>query len=84
MDMLTAIHKLCRALKTYYRFNGNYITPRNHARLDDWRRRFMSKGWKKANPKIPNSLQQPLRLPGWIPGAALVGATFTIDNCRCS
>ena len=61
------------------RFNGNFVSPKFHSLTDPFR---FTKGITK-NDKWPRLAQQSFRIPGWIPGAALVGATFTIDNCRC-
>ena len=49
-------------------WNGNYVTPAEHALSDPYRYRFMPRTWKSENP-LPNVFKRQWnRLPKWIKG----------------
>lgn len=64
--------------------NRNYVSPRTHALTDNFRN---PKGMTKAD-KFHPALQQGLRVPAWIGGAAVgsaagVANSVTNDDCEC-
>ncbi len=69
------------------RFNGNYVSREFHARTDSYRMRFMSRAFKNESEMFPKFMQQAARVPGWIPGSAILGGSlltdFSPDNCEC-
>jgi len=68
---------------TKSRFNGNYVSRKFHAKTDLFRMQFMTKAFKETNDMLPKWLQRTSRVPGWIPGGALVGGAAVTDFCEC-
>jgi hypothetical protein len=66
-------------------WNGNFVTTRTHALSDPYRYRFMSRGWKEANP-MPNRASQlwtrtPNAIKGTAAGAAAAGVGRSGAGC---
>jgi hypothetical protein len=66
-------------------WNGNFVTRETHALSDPYRYRFMSRGWKEANP-MPNRASQlwtrtPNTIKGTAAGAGAAGAGLAGAGC---
>ena len=69
-------------------WNGNYVTPAEHALSDPYRYRFMPRSWKEGNPLPGRGSQQWDRLPKVYKGAAAGGGAGTASasarDCGCN
>ncbi|WP_373888611.1 hypothetical protein [Massilia genomosp. 1] len=68
-------------------FNGNYVSIATHARSDPYRRQFMPKVWKNANPLMSTAMAQWTRFPnvykGTIAGTGYGAAGSGLAGCEC-
>jgi len=58
--------------------NGNYVSAETHALSDPFRYRFMSRAWKAQNPMPSVAVQQVVRVPNTLKGAAAGGAAAAL------
>ncbi|RSZ55170.1 RHS repeat protein [Massilia atriviolacea] len=68
-------------------WNGNYVSITTHARSDPYRRQFMPRTWKDANPSMSTAMSQWIRFPnvykGSMAGTGYGAAGAGMAGCEC-